>query len=193
MTIGKVWRKAGARLSILRAFRDGSQGAAGVEFALILPFALVLFTGAVTYGNAIALDRKVTLTARTVTDLVTQYQSISKADLQSLLDGATSAIVQPYSASPLRMTVSQVTVNAAGVATIAWTQSTTNGVEDLHHPGDIITTMPTQIDKPNASYIWGEVGYTYTPSIGYQVTGPLVLTDQTFMSPRQVQQIPTPQ
>jgi Flp pilus assembly protein TadG len=193
MTIGKVWRKAGARLSILRDFRDGSQGAAGVEFALILPFALVLFTGAVTYGNAIALDRKVTLTARTVTDLVTQYQSISKADLQSLLDGATSAIVQPYSASPLRMTVSQVTVNAAGVATIAWTQSTTNGVEDLHHPGDIITTMPTQIDKPNASYIWGEVGYTYTPSIGYQVTGPLVLTDQTFMSPRQVQQIPTPQ
>jgi Flp pilus assembly protein TadG len=193
MTIGKVWSKAGAGLSILRDFRDGPQGAAGVEFALILPFALVLFTGAVTYGNAIALDRKVTLTARTVTDLVTQYQSISKADLQSLLDGATSAIVQPYSASPLRMTVSQVTVSAAGVATIAWTQSTTNGVEDLHHPGDIITTMPTQIDKPNASYIWGEVGYTYTPAIGYQVTGPLVLTDQTFMSPRQVQQIPAPQ
>jgi Flp pilus assembly protein TadG len=197
MTIGQ--RSSGVReqSSILRnfrllGFREDSRGAAGLEFALVLPFALVLFTGAVTYGDAIAIDRKVTLTTRSVTDLVTQYQSISKADLQTLLDSASSAIVAPYSATPLVVTVSQVTTDSHGNATIAWTQSTTAGAADVHRPGDTVS-LPTQIDTPQASYIWGEVVYTYTPTIGYQVTGPLVLTDQTYMSPRLVAQIPAPQ
>jgi Flp pilus assembly protein TadG len=196
MTIGQRWDGVGEKPSILRNFRlrdfrGDSRGAAGLEFALILPFALVLFTGAVTYGDAIAIERKATLTARTVTDLVTQYQSISKADLQTILDSASSAIVAPYSAAPLVVTVSQVITDSNRKATILWTQSTTGAV-DAHKPGDTVS-LPTQIDTPQASYIWGEVAYTYTPTIGYQVTGPLVLTDQTYMSPRLVAQIPAPQ
>lgn len=192
MTTQQKSRGVEWRSPIFGGFCEDRQGAASGEFAIILPFALVLLTGLITYGDAIALDRKVTLTARTVTDLVTQYQTISKADLQTLLDGASSAIVQPYSSSPLEVTVSQVVVNAAGQAKIIWTQSTTNGAAAVHNAGDTIT-LPTQISSVGASYIWGQVAYTYTPSIGYQVTGPLILTDQTYMAPRQVQQIPTPQ
>ena len=36
----------------------------------------------------------------------------------------------------------------------------------------------------NMTFIFGEVQYTYTPAIGYQVTGSITLHDQTFMSPR---------
>ena len=45
-------------------------------------------------------------------------------------------------------------------------------------------TLPPAIDLPNVTYIWGQVSYKYTPTIGYEVTGPIILTDQTYMSPR---------
>jgi Flp pilus assembly protein TadG len=172
-------------LSILRNLGNGSQGAAGLEFALILPVALVLFTGAITYGDAIAIDRKVTLTVHTVTDLVTQYSSISNADMQTLLS-ASSSIIAPYSSTPMLVTVSEVTTDAAGVAKIVWSATTPGGTP---LPTGQIVSLPASIDTPNVTYIWGQVWYTYTPSIGYQVTGPIVLTDQTFMSPRVSTQI----
>jgi Flp pilus assembly protein TadG len=170
---------------VFRNFRKGSQGAAGLEFALILPVALVLFTGAITYGDAIAIDRKVTLTVHTVTDLVTQYSTISNADMKTLL-GASSAIVAPYSSTPMLVTVSEVTTDAAGVAKVVWSVATTGGTPLT--AGQVVS-LPASIDTPNVTYIWGQAWYTYTPSIGYQVTGAIVMTDQTYMSPRLSTQI----
>ena len=181
MKMRRLARSAQAKgLSIFRNFVHGSRGAAGTEFALILPVALVLFTGAITYGDAIAIDRKVTLTVHTVTDLVTQYSSISNADMQTLL-GASSAIIAPYSSTPMLVTVSEVTTDAAGVAKVVWSTTTPGGTPLT--VGQVVS-LPTAIDTANVTYIWGQVWYTYTPSIGYQVTGPIVLTDQTYMSPR---------
>jgi Flp pilus assembly protein TadG len=70
--------------AVLGVFRRNPRGVAAVEFALILPVGLALFAGAVVLGDAIAIDRKVTLTTRAVTDLVTQYATISQADIQNL-------------------------------------------------------------------------------------------------------------
>jgi hypothetical protein len=36
----------------------------------------------------------------------------------------------------------------------------------------------------NSSLIWGEVQYTYKPTIGYVITGTLTLHDQIYMRPR---------
>lgn len=162
-----------------RALRRDKRGAAASEFALVLPVSLVLLTGAIIYGDAIAIDRKVTLTTRTVTDLVTQYTSLSTSDLQTLLNAA-SAIAAPYSVSNMVVTVSEVTTDASGKATVTWSQSL-NGTK---RPTGQVVTLPAAIDTASISYIFGEVQYTYTPAIGYQVTGPITLHDQTYMSPR---------
>jgi Flp pilus assembly protein TadG len=172
-------------LSRLCDLSNGSRAAAGVEFALILPVALTLFPGAINYGDAIAIDRKVTLTVHTVTDLVTQYSSISNADIHTVLS-ASSSIVAPYSPSPMLVTVSEVTTNAAGVATVVWSAATSGGTP--LSAGQVVS-LPATIDTPNVTYIFGQASYTYTPSIGYQLTGPIVLTDQTYMSPRLSTQI----
>ena len=50
-------------------------GIAAVEFAMLLPLMLSLWLGAVELSQGIAADRKVTLTARTVSDLVSQVTS----------------------------------------------------------------------------------------------------------------------
>lgn len=172
--------RARNRFSISRHFRGDPRGTAMVEFALIVPVALILFTGTVIYGDAIAIDRKVTLTARTVTDLVTQYGTISYATLQTVLS-ASSLIIAPYSGSSIVVTVSEVQTNSAGAATITWSYSTPNGTP---RPQGQSVTLPAAIDTANVTYIWGEVSYTDTPAVGYQVTGSITLTDQTYMAPR---------
>jgi Flp pilus assembly protein TadG len=190
-TLAMLRRVADRTASILGDFRRNRRGLAAVEFALVLPVGLALFTGAVIYGDAIAIDRKVTLTTRTVTDLVTQYATISKSDLDILL-GASAQILSPYSSANAVVIVSQVQVDASGTAKIAWSRSLPIGNEET--PGSTATTLPINIKIPGAYYIWGEVRYTYTPAIGYMVTGPIVLHDQTYMSPRVATSgIPAPQ
>ena len=171
--------------SILRNWRRDPAGAAAGEFAMILPIALFLFTGTITYGNAIYIDRKVTLTARTVTDLVTQYSSVASTDVQTIL-GASSEIIAPYSAANIVVTVSEVQTNSAGAATVTWSQSL-NGTK---RPVGQTITLPSTIDGASVTYIFGEVSYTYTPAIGYLVTGPMTLHDNTYMAPRISPSIP---
>jgi Flp pilus assembly protein TadG len=183
-------RGAGKTASVLAVFHRNRRGLAAVEFALILPIGLALFTGAVEYGDAIAIDRKVTLTTRTVTDLVTQYPTISKADLNTLL-GASAQIMAPYSAANVLVKVSQVQVDSGGNATISWSQSLPAG--NGRTPGAPYT-LPSNISTPGVYYILGEVQYNYTPAIGYLLTGTMILHDQTFMAPRVAAAgIPTPQ
>ena len=174
------------RASNRGVFRRDPRGLATVEFALVLPFTLVLFTGAIMYGDAIAIDRKVTLTTRTVTDLVTQVSTISQADLTTAM-AASAQIVAPYSATPMTVTVSEVQTDSAGKATVTWSQKYPSGAG---RPKQQVIALPSTIDTANATFILGEVTYTYTPAIGYRVTGPMTLSDQTYMSPRVSAAIP---
>ncbi|MGO8797919.1 MAG: TadE/TadG family type IV pilus assembly protein [Roseiarcus sp.] len=165
--------------SILRKWRSDPAGAAAGEFAMILPIALFLFTGTITYGNAIYIDRKVTLTTRTVTDLVTQYSSVANTDVQTIL-GASAQIMAPFPSANAVVTVSEVQTDSSGNATVTWSQSL-NGTK---RPVGQSLTLPSTIDGANVTYIFGEVSYTYTPAIGYLVTGPITLHDNTYMAPR---------
>ena len=179
MTVATRSRPAD-RPSLLDRLRRDRRGAAAAEFSLILPVALLLFTGAITYGNAIYIDRKVTLTARTITDLITQYTTLPQAQVQTVLSASTQ-IMSPFDPSAVVVRVSEITTDGSGNATVAWSQATPNGTK---RPKGQTVTLPTQIQGANLTFIYGEVSYLYTPNIGYQVTGPITLSDQAYMSPR---------
>jgi Flp pilus assembly protein TadG len=171
--------KSGGLLSHLRGFARGERGMAAVEFALILPFMLTTYLGGVEIGDGVAIDRKVAITTRAVADLASRYTTIKNADMSSIL-GASSVIIQPYGATPLAVTVSQVTVDAKGNATIAWSDTLNGTARTVGSP----VTLPGTLAIPGTSYVWGEVGYVYTPTLGYVMTGSWTLTNQIFMSPR---------
>jgi Flp pilus assembly protein TadG len=172
--------KSADLLSRLRDFVRAERGLAAVEFAVILPFMLTVYLGGIEVGIGVALDRKVAITTRAVADLASRYVTIKNADMTGIL-GATSTIIQPYAATPLAVTVSQVTVDANGKATIAWSDSLNGTARTVGSP----VTLPGTLATPNAWYVWGEVKYTYTPTLGYAVTGSWTFTDQIFMSPRE--------
>lgn len=164
----------------LRRFAHDRDAVSAVEFALILPFMLIMYIGSVELGDGLAVDFKVAESARTVTDLASQYITLDAPTMTGIL-GASSVVVSPYSSSNMVVTVSEVTTNAKGQATIAWSCSL-NGTP---HTKNASVTLPSSFNNPaSISLIWGEVTYPYTPSMGYVVTGTINMYQNTYFYPR---------
>ena len=62
-------------------------GIAATEFAVIVPIMLVMFFGTVEFSSGVAVDRKVTLMARTLSDLTSQSTAVDDTDLDRFLCG----------------------------------------------------------------------------------------------------------
>jgi Flp pilus assembly protein TadG len=158
--------------------RDRS-GVSAVEFAMLLPLMITLYLGSVEISQGVGIDRKVTLTSRTVGDLASQVSDISNTDMTNLLS-ASSSVVAPYDSSKLKVTVSAVKIDGNGVAKICWSD-TLNGTA---RTAGTTVTVPTALNVANTTLIWSEASYDYRPAIGYVITGTLTLSDQIYMRPR---------
>jgi Flp pilus assembly protein TadG len=162
-------------------FADDSRGAAAVEFGIITPAILAIFFGTAELAQGVSIDRKLTITARALSDLVAQSTTISDSDMTNIFS-ASSAIMTPYAASPLKAKVSAVNVNAAGTtATVAWSSAQNDTARTV---GEVVT-IPAALKIANTQLIWSEVTYGYTPVVAYYITGTLNMTDQFFARPRQ--------
>ena len=141
---------------VVRLRRDQS-GVSAVEFAMLLPLMITLYLGTVEISQAVGIDRKVTLTTRTVADLASQVKTINNADMTNLLD-ASAAVIAPYDTAPLKVTVSRVDIDTSGTAKIMWTD--TRGGSTIHNVDDVVT-VPASLKTANTatSLIWGEVSY----------------------------------
>lgn len=162
-----------------RKFASAGSGIAATEFALLVPIMLVLFVGVSEVGQAIAISRKVTLTARTVTDLVTQYTALSTTDMSALL-GAGAQIIAPYSSTNLNVIVSEITTDSKNNATITWSAALTGS----GYATGTKVTLPSGLKQPNISLIWGHAQYKFTPILGYNIIGTTNLSDQIYLNPR---------
>lgn len=160
---------------------DDSRGAAAVEFGIITPVILAVFFGTAEMSQGVAIDRKLTITARAISDLVAQDDSVTDTEMSNIF-AAGSAIMTPYSASPLKIKVSAVDINASGTtATVKWSSA----LNDSPRAKDEVVTIPAALRIANTQIIWSEVTYGYKPSVAYYITGTLNLTDQFFARPRQ--------
>src|ERR1700761_4858605 len=95
-SISKIWLRT--QLVIAELFSD-CRGIAATEFAVIVPVMLVMFFGTVEFSSGVAVDRKVTLIARTTSDLTSQSTSVGDSDMTNFFTAA-YAILQPFSSTP---------------------------------------------------------------------------------------------
>ena len=183
-----IWRGAAALRECLRSpFARDARGAAAVEFALVTPVMLLMFFGTVELSTGVAVDRKVTLVSRALSDLVAQSVDVSDSDMTNVFNAA-SAILTPYSGTPLTAEVTAVTIDGNGNATVAWSNSWTmaNGMSSGYAVGTTVTSqIPAGLIVNNTELIWSQVSYAYTPTIGYVVKSTISLSDQFFSRPRQ--------
>ncbi len=83
---------------------------------------LVLFFGTVEFSSGIAVDRKVTLMARTLSDLTSQTLSVANSDLNNFFE-LSNAIMTPYSGTPTQATISELYVDPKTLqARVQWSQ-----------------------------------------------------------------------
>ncbi len=161
---------------ISRIARD-QRGVSAVEFALVAPMMIGLYLGCAEISDGVGADRKVSLISATLANLSAQVATISTSDMTNILD-ASSAIIAPYSASKLKMTVTCLSIDSTGKATTKWSV-TRNGTTNSG-----VLTIPSALAVPNSYLIFTQASYAYTPTVGYTITGTLNLSDQMYMSPR---------
>jgi len=185
------WRRRAIRLA--RALRDDARASAFVEGALLLPVALLTLALLIFGAEGFAINRKVTLTARTVTDLITQatptqYSNGSSVMTEAAIDNllqVASSVLAPYSASNMTMVVSQVLVGSTGTtATVTWSEPYNGGT--ARTAGQVLT-LPGTIGTGQAGsyFVFGEVYYNYTPLNFYMSLSPITLYGSIYLTPRQ--------
>ena len=176
-TVSRIW--LGARRSLRNLARDNS-GIAATEFAVIVPIMLVMFFGTVEFSSGVAVDRKVTLMARTLSDLTSQSVSVGDTDMTNFF-AASAAIMTPYSATPTRSTITELYVDPATLrARVQWSKGTTPRTAGSQ------VAIPSALAVAGTYLIFSEVSYLYVPTIGYVMAKAGVnLSDVSYTRPRQ--------
>ena len=163
-----------------RDFVNDYGGVAAVEFAFILPLMLVLFFGTIDFSQGIAVDRKVTLMARTLADLTSQNTSVTTTQLNNFF-AASTAVMTPYDSAPVRATLSELYVDPNSLqARVQWSVGAApRGVGSN-------VTIPVKLQIAGTYLIFSEVNYLFVPTIGY-VMAPsgITLSEVAYTRPRQ--------
>lgn len=166
-------------LSVARRLRTDRRGAALVEFAIILPVMLLLYLGGYQIVDASSCYRRVTTTARSLADLVSQYAIVSEGTMTTILN-ASSQMMLPYDATGIKVRVTQIRVDGNRRAYVSWSRSK----NDTSYPPNIevTTAIPAQLRSANTALIYSEVTYTY--SFLNWVMKPMTFTQSSIMMPR---------
>jgi Flp pilus assembly protein TadG len=184
-------------VSVYRRFIASTRGVAAIEFAMILPVMLILLLATFDAGRAIAVYMKVRSATYILAAITNQYSTttpIQSTDMTAIT-GATSAVLAPYSSSPVVVVISQVSISAGGKtnATVDWS-ATLNGTalavgSSVSLPATIASSTNTCGTYP-CYLILGQVSYMYTPVFGYFAKGGITLSDSVYVTPRSSNCIP---
>ena len=119
MSILPIWlriRRTAARMLVDRS------GIAATEFAVIVPVMLVMFFGTVEFSSGVAVDRKVTLMARTLSDLTSQSTAVNDTDLAGFF-AASRGIMTPSLSTVSELYVTPGTL----VVKVQWSRAARRG------------------------------------------------------------------
>lgn len=170
----------------MASFARDARGIAATEFALIVPIMLVIFFGTIQVSTGFAVERKVTMVTRTLSDLISQASQIGDVDISNafVMGGA---VMTPYPSAPIKAVVSQLYIDpTTKVAKVKWSKASNAVARACNET----VTIPTGLQVPGKYLIMSEVTYNYQPMAGFDSTlsfiAPTIpLKDRTFTRPRQ--------
>jgi Flp pilus assembly protein TadG len=193
---------------MLRAFRKAKDGAAAVEFALLLPVMITMFFGVVETSLALLCRADVSVMASTAADLVAQESAPTSADLSNTYSAAGTILYPYYSGGA----TGKPTIRITSVIYDTTSQSTTAGKVDWtctqagtgtlsptsRSVGSTVTFAPPLTGASQAlmttggSVLIAEVAYDYASPTTKVITGPINMTNNFLTKPRRVAQITKP-
>jgi Flp pilus assembly protein TadG len=177
------WYSIKRVLARARRFGPAEGAIAATEFALIVPFMLVLYMGSVEISQAVSVDRKVAVVAGGLGDLVARVkEELSTDDLNDYF-AAAEGTMQPYDTAALKQAVTAVHVDEFGTTSIEWSYGY-NGAT-AHTIGNSYE-LPSEITElvSDGYVIVAEAQYQYQPLMGYFFENPFTMYKEFFYLPR---------
>lgn len=171
--------------ALWRRLRVEARGMALVEFAFVLPVLLTLYMAGYQISEAIACNRKVTITARAVADLTSQFSKVTANELDTVL-GASSKVMVPFDSNQAMVRVTEVTTDWSYTTRVVWSRA----INGTAYAKNSTITIPTTFKQPTISLIYAEVAYSYVPAASFGFIGPRTLTQSIYMLPRASDDVP---
>ena len=167
-------------ISFLRKLGRDRRGVSAVEFALIAPAMVASYFGMAEITQALLAERKAAHAASAIGDLVSQSSSVSSSDITDIFSIA-ATIMQPYSTTTLKMRVSSVTADGAGVAKVDW--SSGSGLTALTS-GSTVIDIPGGVISAGQSVVMSEVTYSYDSPVDMMMPNAVTFSRKFYLRPR---------
>ena len=126
---------------LYRRFHVSTRGVVAIEFAVILPVLVIMLLATFDGGNAIAVYMKVRSATYVLASITNQYSTaipIQSSNMTGIMN-ATTAVLAPYSSTPVVAVISELTISAAKATTakVRWSADA-----EWHGPGGWIYCNP---------------------------------------------------
>ena len=175
--------KGGLVLAIRRFLADHS-GSGAIEFAIVAPILILLYVGSAEISVAMSIDKKVARASSTIADLVSQQTCVTKDVLATMPDVAQS-IMTPYNESVPQLTISQIYVNNAGLASIDWSWDQSGN--EPYSPGDPVDLSSDLVVK-DSYLIRAEMSFMHNvmmPGVNALGVSSIDMQKTYYLRPRQ--------
>lgn len=163
--ISAVWTRA-------TRFCADRRGVAAIEFAFIVPVLLVMYFVTMEASQAIETSKKVSRIGSMVADLVTQQNTITKAELDAIMQIGTTTL-QPYNRSTPKIVITaiEVTTDAAPKVQVVWSRKLVDGTPAADATKGTTTTVPATLKVAGTFLIRVESDLAYEPVITWSADG----------------------
>ena len=169
--------------AFLGRFRRDAKGVSAVEFAFIAPVLIICYFGLAELCGAMLSERKASLIASEIGDLVAQGTTMNTAGITDIFAVA-NTVMAPLPTTTLKMRISSITADSTGnTYTVAWTK-TQGSWSPAVAAGDVVS-VPAGLLAANGDVIRSEVQYTYTSPVSDFVKTPLTFNETFYLIPRQ--------
>lgn len=162
---------------LLTRFGRDKRGVSAVEFALIAPVLVTFYLGLAELTQGLMADRRIGHAAAAVGDLVAQSSTINTSKLNDIYIIA-EKILEPFPATDLKIRVSSVSQDSAGVKKLEW--SSAKNMTAL----TTVPTLPTGVLANSQSVIVAEVTYKYDSPVDYFAPNGIQLDKKYYLRPR---------
>ena len=177
--------------TLTRRFAASDQGLAAVEFAMVVPFLLVMMLATFDAGRGVAAYMKVRAATFTLASITNQFttstNAIASSDMTDIT-GSSVSVLAPFTGTTVAR-ITQIKATSLTAATVSWSYATDTSAYTAGNTWPS-ANLPTQFTASNACnsfpcyFIFAEMTYTFQPTFGYFLTGSVVFKDNVWVTPR---------
>ncbi len=171
---------------MLRRYLNDAKGVAAVELALLLPILFVLLLGVYETGRFILITQKAEKVVYTVADVVAQSETISAADMQSLLS-AVNEMMSPFTFGANGKVIISSVARGTTNTTVRWQYCGGGTLAEPSRIGPVNGTaaLPAGFSlNAGDDIVVAEVFYKFTPVLGEHIIKPGLLHRTAYFRPR---------